>query len=100
MAHLDNIRQQLYLCEMNVNLGERFTKLVRNEVESGRYNNASEVVRDALRLLEDRNERKAVTLQALRSHIELGFQQSVRGESTDGEKFFATQLGGKLDDEL
>lgn len=40
-------------------LGTRFETLIDQQVRSGRYNNASEVVRDALRLLEDRELRRA-----------------------------------------
>lgn len=42
---------------MNLNLGEHFETMVRDKVKSGRYTNASEVVRQALREMEirDRN---------------------------------------------
>jgi antitoxin ParD1/3/4 len=43
----------------NVNLGERFETFIADQIREGRYQNASEVVRAALRLLEDREaERK------------------------------------------
>jgi antitoxin ParD1/3/4 len=40
-------------------LGPRFEALVRELVASGRYNNASEVVRDGLRMVENRERRHA-----------------------------------------
>ena len=43
-------------------LGARFEAFIQGLIESGRYNNGSEVVRDALRLLEDRERRRAIKL--------------------------------------
>ena len=40
-------------------LGEHFETFIRSMVASGRYNNASEVVRDGLRMLEDRDRNQA-----------------------------------------
>jgi antitoxin ParD1/3/4 len=40
---------------MNVSLTPRLASLIREKVESGRYNNASEVVHEALQLLEERD---------------------------------------------
>ena len=39
--------------QMNVSITDRLAGYVRKKVKSGRYNNASEVVRDALRKMED-----------------------------------------------
>lgn len=50
---------------MNVSLGERWEKFVENAVQAGRYGSASEVVREGLRLVEEREAR----LAALRSTI-------------------------------
>jgi antitoxin ParD1/3/4 len=44
-------------------LGKHFESFVRGQLASGRYNNASEVLRDALRLMEER-ERKMAALDA------------------------------------
>src|SRR5260370_35201365 len=43
--------------QVNVSITERFAGYVRKKVKSGRYNNASEVVREALRRMEDEDER-------------------------------------------
>jgi antitoxin ParD1/3/4 len=47
-------------------LGDRFEAFIDAQVKSGRYNNASEVVRDALRLLEDQEKVRELRLAKLR----------------------------------
>jgi antitoxin ParD1/3/4 len=64
----------------SLSLGQHWEAFIRDEVGSGRYGSASEVVRDALRTLE---ERKA-QLQALRSHLAEGTAQAERGEFVTG----------------
>lgn len=43
--------------QMNISITEGLAGYVRNQVKSGRYNNASEVVRDALRRMQDEDAR-------------------------------------------
>ena len=50
---------------MNVSLGERWEKFVETTVQQGRYSSASEVVREGLRLVEEREAK----LQALRDQL-------------------------------
>jgi antitoxin ParD1/3/4 len=57
---------------LNINLTPHLEKLVRQKVDSGRYNSASEVVREALRLMEKHNELHALQLERLRSDIRQG----------------------------
>ncbi|MGH6905273.1 MAG: type II toxin-antitoxin system ParD family antitoxin [Geminicoccaceae bacterium] len=52
-------------------LGERF---IEEKVKSGRFGNASEVVRAGLRLLEDRERRRELELEKLRRSIDEGRQ--------------------------
>ena len=73
---------------MNVSLTPQLEKLVSDRVESGRYNSASEVVREALRLLQERDEVREVQLQGLRSKIAEGLDSLDRGNWVDGEEFF------------
>lgn len=57
---------------MNVNLTEQLEACVRDKVDSGLYNSASEVVRDALWLLEEQDQFRKAKLEALRSEIQKG----------------------------
>ena len=56
----------------SVALSPHFESFVRDQVESGRYNNVSEVVRAGLRLLEDTERQKDMQFQALKAELEAG----------------------------
>lgn len=55
-------------------LGDHFERFVDTQVKSGRFNNASEVIRAGLRLLEDREKPAALTLDELRAMIREGME--------------------------
>lgn len=57
---------------MNVSLTSKLDSFVRKLVKSGRYNSASEVVRDGLRLVEEREELRKIKLQNLKQAIQEG----------------------------
>lgn len=63
---------------MNVSLTPQIEAMIQQRVESGRYRNASDVVREALLLLEEREK-----LEHLRSLLEVGLEQSRRGETVE-----------------
>ncbi len=63
----------------NVNLTDELDRFVLAKVESGRYENASEVVRAALRTLEREEQRYEVKLAALRMAIDEGDASGVAG---------------------
>ena len=65
---------------MNINLTPQLEDLVRSKVTSGLYNSASEVVREALRLMEREDQVRAVTLEQLRHDIQEGLQSGSAGE--------------------
>jgi antitoxin ParD1/3/4 len=53
-------------------VGVHFEQFIKDQVSGGRYATASEVVRDALRLLEREEQRRKVSLEALRSEVQQG----------------------------
>jgi antitoxin ParD1/3/4 len=65
---------------MNVSLGDAFETYVRELVSTGRYNNASEVIREALRLKMQQDEERAAQLDALRRDVEHARAQVRRGD--------------------
>ena len=67
---------------MNVSLTPELEQFVQGKVESGLYNNASEVIREGLRLLKEHDE---VRLR-WREQIEHGWLQAQAGELVDGPK--------------
>ena len=74
---------------MNISLTPELEELVQKKVESGRYSSASEVVRAALRLLEQEDELRETRLAAMRSQVREGIEQAERGELLDGEEVVA-----------
>jgi antitoxin ParD1/3/4 len=84
--------------QMNVSITDRLVDYVRNKVESGRYNNASEVVRDALRRMEDEEARElriarpaaddivsdltGLQIESIRARVRAGMEEVERGEYT------------------
>lgn len=69
----------------SVALSSHFETFVRNQVESGRYNNASEVVRAGLRLLEDQQKQADLQLEAMKAAIAAGLAS---GRSIPGDQVF------------
>ena len=64
----------------NVNLTEHFDRFIEARVTSGRFSNASEVVREGLRLLEQREREDKARLAWLRAAAKEGFDQLDRGD--------------------
>lgn len=77
----------------SLSLGEHWEVFIKNEVASGRYGSASELVRDALRFPEERK----ITLTALREHLAEGAEQAKQSEFVQGYSINA--LIQELDDE-
>ena len=60
-------------------LGPHFEGFIKTMVESGRYASASEVMRDSLRLLEEREKLREAKLAALRADIQDGLESGPAG---------------------
>ena len=60
-------------------LGRHFERFIDSLVRSGRYASASEVMRDSLRLLEEREQLREVKLEALRAEIKAGLDSGPTG---------------------
>ena len=70
---------------MNVSLTRELEQFIQGKVESGLYNNASEVIREGLRLLKEQDEAR----RAWREQIERGWQQAQGGQVVDGPHVLA-----------
>ncbi len=77
----------------SLSLGEHWEVFIKNEITSGRYGSASEVVRDALRHMEERNSK----LEALRRHLAEGERQAMNENFI--QVFSMEQLIAELDQE-
>lgn len=73
---------------LNVSLTPELSRFVESRLRSGKYQSASELVREALRLLESRDQAASSGIEALKKEIEVGLAQLRRGEGVDGEDFF------------
>jgi antitoxin ParD1/3/4 len=89
------------MAQMNVSVTDHLAKYVQARVKSGRYNNASEVVRDALRRMEEEDQRSlriaaptvedvltdftAIETEAIRRRVLESIAEIERGEYTDYE---------------
>lgn len=73
---------------MNVSLTPKLEKYIQKKVRSGRYTSASEVMREALRLLERAEERER-ELREFRTELDRGIAEADAGITLDGEEVFA-----------
>lgn len=67
----------------NVNITEAQAEFIRNCVESGDYNNASELVREALRLLKEQKDEHQARVAYLRAELQVAHDARERGEYID-----------------
>lgn len=74
---------------MNVNLTPELERLVQRKVESGLYNNQSEVVREALRLLAEQDRLRDAHLKKLSGALAEGLREADRGDVSHGPKVVA-----------
>ena len=67
---------------MNISLTPELEELVNQKVQSGFYNSASEVIREGLRLLKERDELRRLRFEELKREVAIGIEQIERGEFT------------------
>lgn len=89
----------------NVNLTEHFDRFIATGIKTGRFSNASEVVREGLRLLEQREKEEKAKLDWLRAAAKEGFDQLDRGEGIEFESMddfdaFVDQIGEEVSAEI
>ena len=65
---------------ININLTPQLEAMVRDKVAGGLYCSASEVVREALRLLQEQDQLRAMKLEQLRADIRAGMESGSAGE--------------------
>lgn len=73
---------------VNVSLTPELNAFLQGRVNSGRYQTTSEVVREALRLLERQEEQRDQTFLELKTKLERGAAQAENGELLDGAEVF------------
>jgi antitoxin ParD1/3/4 len=79
---------------VNVSLTAELERFVNEKVESGAYSSASEVIREGLRLLRERDELRRVRTEGMRRDIMLGAEQIREGR---GKKYGGgTELAGEV----
>ena len=79
---------------MHISLTEKLDLYVREKVQSGLYNNASEVVREALRVQIKQEAQYDADLEALRAELDKGIAQADAGLATP---FDFDALNARLD---
>jgi antitoxin ParD1/3/4 len=67
-------------------IGRYFEGFIKQQLERGRYSSASEIIREALRLLEEREEQREIQLKKLRSQLQAGVES---GPGIPAEKVFS-----------
>jgi antitoxin ParD1/3/4 len=67
---------------MNITLGKEFERRITEKVSDGLYTSASEVIRDGLRMLFEKDVAKSKQLEILREEVAKGFKQLAAGESS------------------
>ena|ERR1700690_4374749 len=73
---------------VNISLTPELGAFLQSRVKSGRYQTTSEVVREALRLLEQQEAEREQAFQLLRTKLKRGAAQAARGELLDGDRVF------------
>ena len=73
---------------VNISITPELDAFLQSRVASGRYQTTSEVVREALRLLERQEQEWEQDFQQLKAKLQRGADQAARGELLDGDEVF------------
>ncbi|MGL3214040.1 type II toxin-antitoxin system ParD family antitoxin [Bradyrhizobium sp. BR 1433] len=76
-------------------VGKHYESFIKDLVDSGRYATASEVMREGLRLVEEREERRKAKLEALRAAIQEGLESGPAEPFEPGELVEQTKARGR-----
>ena len=71
---------------MNVSLTSKMKVFIQEQIDKGRYFSPSEVVNEALELLEEREQIRHIKLEKIRQQVKLGIEEAERGEVFDGRE--------------
>jgi antitoxin ParD1/3/4 len=82
---------------VNISLTPELDEFIQARLKTGRYQTASEVVREALRLLERQEKGRAAAVRLLKSKLERGAAQAERGELLEADEVFE-ELRNLIDD--
>lgn len=77
---------------MNIALSPELEKLIEAKIMSGRYHSATEVIGEALYLLEQQDDLRDLHSGELQTRLDRGLSALARGEGADGESFMAGLL--------
>jgi antitoxin ParD1/3/4 len=67
--------------QLHISLSPEYWQIIQNKIDSGYYANATEVIRDALRRMQESDQNHRLTV--LRTELALGLEQAERGELLD-----------------
>src|SRR5260370_38431578 len=73
---------------VNISITAELDAFLQNRVKSGRYQTTSEVVREALRLLERQERERDESIHKLKAKLKKGAVQAERGDLLDGDELF------------
>lgn len=73
---------------VNISITPELDAFLQSRVQSGRYQTTSEVVREALRLLERQEQERDEALLQLKAKLQRGADEADRGELLDGDQVF------------
>ena len=81
---------------MNVSLTPTLEELVQRKVATGLYNSASEVIREALRLLDERDQVREMRRATLRKEFAVGVDQLAKSQVSEYDDQSLNTLGGDI----